>query len=124
MLDIKFIRENMEAIEAKIRERRLEIDLSDFIQLEGDRRRYLAESERLRYQKNQASQAIAELKHKKQDASQEIAEMKTVSQKIKELDDQLRTLNLDLEAILITLPNIHHASVPLGASSADNVEVR
>ncbi|MBN2383656.1 serine--tRNA ligase [bacterium] len=124
MLDMKFIRDNMEAIETKIRERRLEIDLSDFIQLDGDRRRYLAESDSLRYQKNLTSQKIADLKRDRRDASAEIAEMKLVSQKIKELDEQLRVVNESLETILINLPNIHHASVPIGASDADNVRVR
>lgn len=124
MLDVKFVRENMEAIEAKIKERKLSIELNDFIQIEGDYRRLLSENEQLRHLKNRTSERIAELKRARQDAGNEISEMKKVSQQIKSIDDELRSLKQKLDMILYNIPNIPHSSVPVGNSEDDNVLVR
>lgn len=124
MLDVNFVRENMEAIESKIKERQLSVDLSDFIQLDGDRRRVLLEAEKLRRVRNQTSQEIAELKRDNRDPSKKIQEMRKVARRLKSFNEQIRELNKSIEKILFTLPNIPHSSVPSGVGEGDNVEIK
>jgi len=124
MLDINFVRENMEAIESKIRDRKLSIDLAGFIQLEGDRRRLLVEIEQLRYLRNRTTEKIAELKRQNKDVRDEIAEMKKVSTQIKLYTEQLRSINKNIEKILYMIPNLPHPSVPVGCGEESNIQVR
>jgi seryl-tRNA synthetase len=80
--------------------------------------------ESLRCQRNEVSEKIAAMKQEKKDASQEIGHMRSVSQRIKELDGTLQDREAALNGLLLTIPNVPHASVAVGNSSADNPEIR
>jgi seryl-tRNA synthetase len=123
MLDIKFIRDNLEQVEQRLATRGTEIRLDEFRQLDTQRRELLGEVESLKAEKNRVSAVIGQTKDKSQ-VQGEIARMKEVSAQIKQMDDQLRDPTEALSAILMTVPNLPHEATPVGASEDDNVEVR
>ncbi len=128
MLDLGFVRNNLELVERKIAERGAATlagsKLGQFREVDQKRRSLLTQVETLKNRRNRASEEIARLKREKSDASPQIREMKTVSDEIKVLDDQLRVLDAELNEILLTLPNMPHESVPVGLSAEANAEVR
>jgi len=124
MLDIKFLRENLDLVRRKILERGQDIDLDRFSRLEAKRRNILQEVESLRSERNQASKEIGKKKAKEEDASAIIARMADVSARIKELDELLKETEDALRDVVMIIPNIPHESVAYGTSSEDNPVVR
>ncbi len=124
MLDIKFLRQNVDLVQRKMRERGQEIDLDAFTGLDASRRDILQEVEALRNERNQASKEIGEKKKLKEDASSIIARMAEVSSRIRELEESLKKVEEDLDDMMMTIPNIPHESVACGKSSEDNPVVR
>jgi len=124
MLDLAFVRDNLELVQAKMALRGARVDLDGFRELDRQRRQAITEVEKLKAQRNQANDEIARLKKNGQDASGQIAEMKQVSTAIKGLDESVSELDGRLRDLLKTLPNLPHSSVPEGASAEQNVEVR
>ena len=124
MLDIKFLRHNVDLVRRKMRERGQEIDLDAFAGLDATRRGILQEVEALRNERNQASREIGEKKKLKEDASSIIARMAEVSSRIRELEESLKKAEEDLDTMIMTMPNIPHESVACGTSSEDNPVVR
>jgi seryl-tRNA synthetase len=123
MLDARFIRENLEMVETRLKTRGAGIDLELFRQLDGDRRELLQQTETLKALRNKVSDEISRIKDKSQ-AQDRIAEMRGVSQRIKGLDEELKGVEEGLESFLLTVPNIPYGATPVGASEADNVEIR
>ena len=123
MLDIKFVRENVELVEKKMKERKAEVDLASLLDTDVKRRELLQQVESLKHERNTVSEAIAKLKRAKEDASSEIERMRDVSQQIKELDQRVRELDEQLQNMLLSIPNVHHETTPVGASEEDNPEV-
>jgi seryl-tRNA synthetase len=123
MLDIRFIRENLEEAETRLKTRGGGVTLAGFRELDGRRRSLLQESETLKALRNKVSDEISRVKDKSQVQGQ-IAEMREVSQKIKGLDEELRSVEEELELFMLTVPNIPSPDTPVGASEADNMEVR
>lgn len=124
MLDIKFLRQNIDFVRKKMRERGQEVNLDAFAALDAKRRTILQEVETLRNERNTASKEIGERKKNKMDASDLIARMGEVSDRIKELDESLKKIEEDLHNVLMIIPNIPHESVVYGTSSDDNPVVR
>ena len=124
MLDIKFLRQNIDFVRKKMLERGQHINLDAFTALEVKRRDILQEVEALRNERNTASKEIGERKKKKEDASEIIARMSEVSDRIKELDESLKKMEEDLRDIIMVIPNVPHESVASGTSSDDNPVIR
>jgi seryl-tRNA synthetase len=124
MLDIKFLRQNIELVRKKMAERAQTLDFDRFLAQDAQRRDILMEVETLRSERNNVSKEIGDLKKKKADASVLIAKMADVSARIKELDDRLRVTEEDLNVFVLTVPNIQHDSVKVGSCSEDNPLVR
>jgi len=124
MLDIKYLRQNIEFVRQKMDERGQKIDFDRFIELDAKRRDILQAVETLRNERNSVSKEIGELKKKKADASALIEKMGNVSAKIKEYDESLRITEEELNAFVMIVPNIQHESVPQGHGSEDNLVVR
>jgi seryl-tRNA synthetase len=95
-----------------------------FKELDAQRREKIVETENLKQYRNGVSQEIAQLKRNKENADDKIAEMKEVGDKIKALDEELNEIEEKTTFIATRLPNLPHASVPVGADEEDNVEVR
>ncbi len=124
MLEIKFVRQNFEAVQKALKHRGESLNLDTFLDCDAKRRDILLEVEELKRQRNAASDQIAKMKRGKEDASDLIADMKDVSQRIKGLDEALSGHEETLHAILMGLPNLPHSSVPVGKESEDNPVVR
>jgi seryl-tRNA synthetase len=123
MLDMKFIRDQLDQVEQRLASRGGEQSLAGFRQLDERRRSLLTESESLKALKNSVSEEIAKVKDKSQ-VQDKIVEMKTVSTRIKTLDDELKLVEDELQNLLLTIPNLPHASTPVGRSEEDNVVLR
>lgn len=123
MLDLRFVRENIDLVEESLRKRGNKLSLDNFKDLEEQRRELIAEVEKLKHRRNVVSDQIGELKRKGEDASGIIAEMKEVSDKIKDYDKKLAELEATIRDTLLGIPNIPHESVPFGSSDQDNEEV-
>ncbi len=124
MLDLSFIRENLELVRQKMGQRNASVDLDEFETLDTQRRRLIIETEQLKALRNRTNDGITALKKQKQDASSKILEMREVSSRIKGLDEELQIVDERLKALQLTIPNIPHSSVPVGADSAANLVVR
>jgi seryl-tRNA synthetase len=124
MLDIKYLRQNIDFVTGKMRERGQTMNLDRFVALDAERREIVQQVEGLRNERNTVSKQVGEKKQKGEDASDIIAKMGAVSARIKELDEALKKADEDLTAIIMTIPNIPHESVVSGAGSEDNPVVR
>lgn len=124
MLDIKYLRENLEEVEERLKTRSGSVDLSGFKALDEKRRRLLGEAETLKARRNAVSEEIGRLKRDKKDASALMAEMQDESARIKSLDSEVAECDSALEAMLLLVPNIPNSSVPVGRDEADNPVVR
>ena len=122
MLDLKFLRDNLDEVERRLVTRGDAVDLGSFRQLDGRRRELLGEAETLKAERNQVSALIGKTRDKSQ-VQGEIARMKDVSAAIKSLDEALRQVEENLNGLLLTLPNLPDPECPLGASEEDNPEV-
>jgi len=97
------------------------------LELDARRRALVTEAERLKAQRNEASEQVARLKRtgeNPEEAQRLIERMRAVSDKIKAMDDEVRDVDARLHQLLLSIPNIPHESVPYGESEDDNVEVR
>ena len=124
MLDLQFVRENLELIERKMGERGIVVNLEEFRSIDTERRRVLTEVEKLKALRNRASEEIAALKKQGKDAAARIEEMRAVSTCVKELDDVVAELEAKLREWLLSVPNVPHTSVPVGSKPEQNTEVR
>ena len=125
MLDVKFIRQNIEEVKEKLVTRGVNVSvLNEFVELDKERREHLVQVETLKKNRNDVSQEIATLKRNKENADDKILEMKEVGETIKGLDEEIRLIDEKLQNISHTLPNLPHADVPIGEDEEDNVEVR
>jgi seryl-tRNA synthetase len=123
MLDMKFIRENLDEAERRLSTRGGASFLEGFRELDDKRLKLLREGESLKALRNTVSDEIAKIKDKSQ-AQDKILEMREVSQRIKGLDEELKQVDEELQGFLLTVPNLPDPSTPVGASENDNVVVR
>ena len=124
MLDLKFIRSNLDKVKQMLKNRGYDLDISVFESVDKERREILSSLEGLRHQRNRVSEDIAAMKKKGEDASQIIAEMKQVSAEIKEREVELSQVEDQLNPFLMILPNMPHESVAIGVDENDNPEIR
>jgi seryl-tRNA synthetase len=126
MLDLNFVRDNLPLVEEKLRQRGMKPAevLKNFAQVDAQRRQAITSAETMQAQRNRASEEIAKLKKSGQDASALIAETKALREQVEELGKAAEEYEVRLQQILVGIPNIPHASVPVGKSANDNVEVR
>lgn len=124
MLDLKFIRSNPELVREGLRKKKAEANLDELLALDGKRRTLLSEVEQLKAKKNAVSEEVGRRKKAGQDAEAIIAEMRELTERIKALDEAVRTTDAELEEIVHRIPNLPHASVPVGPDDSANVEIR
>ena len=123
MLDLKFIREHTDLVKEGIKAKREVDHVDEIISLDEQRRGFIQEGEVLKAKRNEVSGKIGDMKKAKQDASAAIAEMNGVKDRIQAIDEELKAVQQQLDALLLTVPNIPHSSVPVGASPQDNKEI-
>jgi len=127
MLDLNYVRENIDKVREALKARRADsTTLNDFTRADEERRHVIAESDQLNAQRNASSREIGGLmkEGKKEEAEARRAEVGKLKERIAELD-QLRTeAEARMHELLSTLPNIPHATVPVGEDESANQEVR
>lgn len=124
MLDLKFIRNNIEFLQGMLANRGSEDCLEEFEQLDAERSELLTKVEGLKHKKNNASAEVGRRKRSGEDASEIIEEMSLVSKEIKDIDDKLTDIDEKIKNIQLSIPNVYHESTPIGLSDEDNIEVR
>ncbi len=124
MLEIKYVRQNLETVQNALRNRGDAVDLATFDACDAKRREALTEIEALRHQRNVVSEEIAEKKKKGEDAEDRVLEMRAVAGRIKELEKTLGEHEATLSEILMGIPNIPHESVPVGKDETENTVLK
>jgi seryl-tRNA synthetase len=126
MLDPSFIRDHIEEVRTGLRNRGIDPDkaLEEIATLETARRRLIPELESLKRAQNTSGDEIARAKRMGQDTAPVQEASRARSQEIKQKGIQLDSIEYQRTAAVLNLPNLPHASVPVGKSAADNVEVR
>jgi seryl-tRNA synthetase len=126
MLDLNFVRDNLPRVEEMLRQRGADpaAVLKDFGDVDRQRRQAITEAETLKARRNKASEDIAKLKKNGEDATAAIAETKELREQIQAREKIAADLDARLQDILSGIPNMPHASVPVGHSAENNVEVR
>ena len=126
MLDPAYVREHTDQVRAGLQNRGLQPDaeLEQIVTLETRRRRLIPELEGLKREQNTAGDEVARTKRQGQDASHIFAANKARAQQIRQLEIQLDQTEYQRASLLMNIPNLPHASVPVGKGAADNVEVR
>ncbi len=121
MLDIKFIRENIELVKQSLIERNIKLDIEALIQIDNARRKALTGLEDLRSLKNKANNEITALLKEKKDAKEKISSMKEIAQRIDAFEAEVRAHETQVNAFLLTIPNIPHLSIPRGDASQKSI---
>ncbi|MDD3345784.1 MAG: serine--tRNA ligase [Candidatus Omnitrophica bacterium] len=121
MLDIRFIRENTDLVKQAMRNRALDIDIDAVISVDERRRKALSEFEELAARRNKANDEISLLLKQKKDAKDKISSMRDISKRIGELEPRIKEEEAELNKLLLSIPNIPHASLPVGDPSCNRV---
>lgn len=124
MLDLKFIRNNLDAVKEAVKKRGAQVDLRLFSQLEEERRKLLFEVEQHKFTRNKVSEEIAEMKRRGEDTEERILEMRKLSKEIKELDKEVSKKEQGLHDFLLNVPNLPHPTVPVGTDETQNQVTR
>src|SRR5436190_13670272 len=124
MLDLNFVRDNLELVKRKMGERGFGDGMKGFEFLDATRRSALVDAEQLKARRNKVSEEIAGLMKHKQDAGARIAEMKILKEEIEGLDKKAESSEKEMRELLAGLPNVPHPSVPIGRRALDNQEIR
>ncbi|MDZ7759530.1 MAG: serine--tRNA ligase [Desulfovermiculus sp.] len=124
MLDLKFMQRQPDVIREALKARGMDLDFDHFLTLDVKRKDIVQQVEDLRHERNQASAEVAELKKAGQDASSHISRLSVVAERIKDLDVQRKEIEQDMDALRLSIPNIPHPDVPVGATDEDNLEVK
>ena len=126
MLDIKMVRANPDLVKQAMKTRNKDMDaqVDRVIAIDAERRELSAKADGVKARQNAASKDIARLKKEGGDASAIMDEMKRLAEEGKELSARAADLETEQRNILLSIPNIPHASVPVGKDDTENVEQR
>jgi seryl-tRNA synthetase len=124
MLDLKFIRANVDMIKAAIEAKGEKVNIDEYVAIDAERRAILKEVDALKAERNKVSKEIAEQKKRGENPVDKIERMRSVSARIKEYDESLRAIEKQTDVLLLWIPNLPHPSVPIGRTEDDNRVVR
>lgn len=121
MLDIQFIRENLEELKKVAKAKNIKIDLDKLLSLDDERRKYIKETEDLRAEKNKASEQIARLQGKEKESA--IGAMQQVGEKQKVVEKSLQEIMEDFDRMMLLVPNVVSPETPEGKDDTENKEL-
>jgi seryl-tRNA synthetase len=124
MLDPKWIRENREALQQMLANRRSKLDIAPLYELDAERRKLLTELEQLQATRNKSAEQIGKLKAQKQDVTSLLKDVESVKGRIKELEAKLAEIEPKLLDLQLRINNVPDVSVPIGSTPADNKVIR
>ncbi len=124
MLDIQLLRKDLAGVAVRLRDRGYVLDTEKFNRVEADRKAIQTRTQELQARRNALSREIGAAKSRGEDTSAPMAEVGAIGDELNALERQLADIQSGLRDWLLAMPNLAHASVPVGSSEADNVEVR
>lgn len=124
MLDIKYIRENVETVKAAVISKKCPVDIDALIKYDNERKRLQFDFEEKRSLQKRISKEIPVLNKAGRDTTEILADMQRTASKIKQIEADLKTINSQIENIMVSIPNIPHHSVPEGRNEQDNQVVK
>jgi len=126
MLDLNFVREHLPEVEEKLRQRGMNPEelLGGFRELDAKRRQAITTYENLKAERNKKSEEVGRRKRAGEDVTGLMEETKSLREEGERLEKVAAQLEEDLRKVMSQIPNLPHASVPVGRSEHDNVEVR
>jgi len=124
MLDIQLLRSDLTTVAARLATRGFNLDVARFEALEQERKTVQTRTQELQARRNSLSKQIGIAKGRGEDASALMAEVAGINDELGSLEEKLAYVQTQMQAFLAGVPNLPHASVPVGRSDADNVEVR
>ena len=124
MLDIQTLRNDLAGVAARLATRGYTLDTAKFEQLEAERKTIQTRTQELQAKRNASSKLIGQAKAKGEDTAAIMAEVGALGDELKQLEAKLPQLLQEMDAFLAVIPNVPHATVPVGKSEADNLEVR
>lgn len=124
MLDPKLIKENPQVIRDMLKSRAVDFDLDGLVESDQKRREFIIKTDELRKKKNQVALEISQKKKAGEDASTILAEMKNVSAELAKLESEQEDIENKYSKLALTIPNLVHESVPVGADETANKEIR
>ena len=122
--DLKYLRENLDLIRTSLARRGNDVPWADIQKLSEERRAVTTQVEQFRYELNKGSEEVARLRRAKEPAEEAMAAMKQLGDRIKDAEGALRKAEETLTDLALRIPNLPHASVPVGVDASENVEVR
>ena len=124
MLDIQLLRNDLQGMAARLADRGVTLDTAGFERLEAKRKAVQTQTQELQARRNQLSRQVGQAKAKGEDASAVMAEVNAQADQLKTLEQELDSIQRNLDDFLAGIPNVPHASVPVGKSEGENKEVR
>ena len=123
MLDAQFIRDNLDVVKANCKNRNVSADVDRVVGVDDERKRLVQETQVLQQRQNEVSKLIPQEKDKdkKQTLIQEGRDLRT---KVSALEEKIKQVEIDLRAVLTTIPNMTHPDAPIGGTPADNRVIR
>jgi seryl-tRNA synthetase len=122
--DLKYLRENLDHIRTSLGRRGNDVPWADIQNLSEERRAVTTQVEQFRYELNKGSEEVARLRRAKEPAEEAMAAMKQLGDRIKDTEGALRKIEEALTDVALRIPNLPHASVPVGADASENIEIR
>jgi seryl-tRNA synthetase len=123
MLDVQLLRKDLPAVAKRLKARKFVLDTAAFETLEAQRKTLQTATETLQAKRNALSKQVGVLKGQKQDATAVLAQVAGIGEELTANELALKGIQTDIETFLLNIPNLPHASVPVGANEQDNVEV-
>lgn len=124
MLDPKLIRSDLSSVAAQLKKRGYEMDVTVLEKLEAKRKEYQVQTEQLQNERNTKSKSIGKAKAAGEDVQPLLDEVAGLGESLDKAKVELQTVQQQMDAILLGIPNIPHESVPGGKDESDNVEIR
>ncbi|MFC1720778.1 serine--tRNA ligase [Patescibacteria group bacterium] len=122
MLDIKFIRENKDLIQAGAKKKHVKFDVEELLKVDDDRKAFLSKVEEMKAEQNVVSRQIANVPTEQRDAK--ISQMQILKDSLQEKEKELKEIMTKWQTLMLQVPNIPDMSVPEGKSDEENVETK
>lgn len=123
MIDPKLLRNHIDVVNAALAKRGIQLDATEWAELESRRKTIQQKTENLQAERNQGAKQVGQIKKSGGDASELMARMQAVGEEMKAAEVELAALQQDIEHKALNIPNLPHESVPEGKDESDNVEI-
>jgi seryl-tRNA synthetase len=124
MIDIQLLRKDIDAVAARLAQRKFQLDVAGFNALEAERKSIQTRTEELQGQRNSLSKQIGILKGKGEDSTEVMNQVASIADELKASADRLEIIQNKLSDFMLAIPNLPHESVPAGQDETGNVELR